>query len=325
MASDPPASGPPSPARNPAEDTVPPALVVTGLTRTFGRRVAVDDLSICVNPGDVYGFLGPNGAGKTTAIRCMLGLIKRDSGVVRIFGETDPVRARRHVGAMVETPAFHRWMTAEDNLKRALDLHGIADRSEIGRVLDLVGLAGREREAVGTYSLGMRQRLGIARALVARPRLMILDEPTNGLDPRGMKEVRDLLSKLARTEGLTILISSHLLAEIQLLCTRVGIIDKGRMIAEGEVEELVAGHGRILEVDIGSPTPEALHTALATLEGVRLLGDGEEGRLRIALEAGRPEAALQALVTRGIPIDAFVPVQRSLEDLFLRLTSQELT
>ena len=302
-----------------------PALVVKGLTRSFGRRVAVDDLSICVNPGDVYGFLGPNGAGKTTAIRCMLGLISRDSGTVEIFGESDPVRARRPVGAMVETPAFHRWMTAEDNLKRALDLHGISDRTEIGRVLELVGLAGRERERVGTYSLGMRQRLGIARALVSRPRLLILDEPTNGLDPRGMKEVRDLLSKLASTEGLTILISSHLLAEIQLLCSRVGIIDKGRMIAEGTVEDLVAGQGRVLEVDIGSARPEALRSHLTARTDVEIVGEGEEDRLRVALQTGSPDALLQSLVESRIPVHAFVPVQRSLEDLFLRLTSQELT
>lgn len=302
-----------------------PALEVTDLTRTFGRRVAVDKLSIRVNPGDVYGFLGPNGAGKTTAIRCMLGLIKRDSGHVKIFGETEPVKARRHVGAMVETPAFHAWMTAEDNLTRALDLHGISDRSEIPRVIELVGLAGREKEKVRTYSLGMRQRLGIARALVSRPKLMILDEPTNGLDPRGMKEVRDLLSKLARTEGLTILISSHLLAEIQLLCTRVGIIDKGKMIAEGEVEELVAGRGRVQEVDVGAPVPEALAEAVSRVPGARALGDGEDGRLRVALDDITPEALLKALMAEGLPINAFVPVQRSLEDLFLSLTSQELT
>jgi len=302
-----------------------PALEVSGLTRRFGGRVAVDALSIRVNPGDVYGFLGPNGAGKTTAIRCMLGLIRKDAGTVKIFGETSPVAARRHVGAMVETPAFHTWMSARDNLRRALDFHGSGGAADINWAIELVGLKGREDEQVRTYSLGMRQRLGIARALVARPKLMILDEPTNGLDPRGMKEVRDLLARLARTEGLTILISSHLLAEIQLLCTRVGIIEHGRMVAEGDVEELVAGKGRVQEVDVGASDPAALARAIEALDGVSVVGDGEEERLRVALDALSPAALNRALIERGLDIDAMVPIRRSLEDLFLDLTSREIT
>ena len=302
-----------------------PALEVTGLTRRFGGRVAVDDLSIRVNPGDVYGFLGPNGAGKTTAIRCMLGLIKKDAGTVRIFGESGPVAGRRQVGAMVETPAFHTWMSARDNLRRALDFHGHGDASDIDRCIELVGLKGREGEKVRTYSLGMRQRLGIARALVSRPKLMILDEPTNGLDPRGMKEVRDLLARLARTEGLTILISSHLLAEIQLLCTRVGIIEKGRMVAEGDVVDLVAGKGRIQEVDVGATNMDALATALESMAGVSVLGEGEDARLRVGLDAMTPADLNRRLVGEGIGVTAFVPIQRSLEDLFLDLTSKEIT
>jgi ABC-2 type transport system ATP-binding protein len=302
-----------------------PALEVAGLTRRFGSRVAVDALSIRVNPGDVYGFLGPNGAGKTTAIRCMLGLIRKDAGTVKIFGETSPVAARRHVGAMVETPAFHTWMTARDNLRRALDFHGSGDAADINWAIELVGLKGREDEKVRTYSLGMRQRLGIARALVSRPKLMILDEPTNGLDPRGMKEVRDLLARLARTEGLTILISSHLLAEIQLLCTRVGIIEHGRMVAEGDVEELVAGKGRVQEVDVGASDAAALTRAIEALAGVSVVGDGEEERLRVALDDMSPAALNRALVEQGLDIDAMVPIRRSLEDLFLDLTSREIT
>ncbi len=302
-----------------------PALEVVGLTRRFGARVAVDALSIRVNPGDVYGFLGPNGAGKTTAIRCMIGLIRKDAGTVSIFGESDPVAARRHIGAMVETPAFHPWMSARDNLRRALDFHGRGDAADINWAIDRVGLKGREDEKVQTYSLGMRQRLGIARALVARPKLMILDEPTNGLDPRGMKEIRDLLDNLARTEGLTILISSHLLAEIQLLCTRVGIIDKGRMIAEGDVAELLAGKGRVEEVDVGAADVAALRAALDAEPGATVVGEGEDGRLRVALEAVGPADLNRRLVQAGVEIDAFVPVRKSLEDLFLDLTSREIT
>ena len=238
------------------------ALVTEGLTRRFGARTAVNGLSLRVLEGDVYGFLGPNGAGKTTAIRCILGLIAKDAGSVRIFGESDPVASRRHVGAMVETPAFHTWMSGRDNLRRAADFAGQGDAADITRALGLVGLAARADEPVRTYSLGMRQRLGIARALVGRPRLLILDEPTNGLDPRGMKEVRDVLAHLARTEKLTIFISSHLLSEIEALCERVGIVQDGTMVAEGTVRELVAGKGAVAEVDIGAPDASALGAAL---------------------------------------------------------------
>lgn len=301
-----------------------PALVTKGLTRRFGSRTAVDNLTIEVQEGDTYGFLGPNGAGKTTAIRCILGLIKKDAGDVAIFGETG-IAARRHVGAMVETPAFHKWMSGRANLERAVAFAGVGDKSDIDRALELVGLKGREEEPVGTYSLGMRQRLGIARALVGRPRLLILDEPTNGLDPRGMKEVRDLLANLARTEKLTIFISSHLLSEIEALCSRVGIIEDGRMIAEGLVEELVAGKSSVQEVDVAASDMAALGKAIAALEGVELIGDGVEGRLRLGLEGRTVPQLNRALLDAGVEVEALVPVQKSLEDLFLALTRKEIT
>ena len=302
-----------------------PALVTEGLTRRFGERVAVDSLSIQVQPGDVYGFLGPNGAGKTTAIRCILGLIRRDAGRVSIFGETDPVRQRAHVGAMVETPRFFDWMSARGNLERAVAFAGNGDRSDIDRALQLVGLWGREEEQVRNYSLGMRQRLGIARALVGRPKLLVLDEPTNGLDPRGMKEVRDLLDQLAKTTQLTIFISSHLLDEIEKLCDRVGIIEHGRMIAEGRVSDLVAGQSGASTVEVGSSDAELLRTTLEALPGVTLDGDGLGGRLRARL-SGMDTPTLNAkLVQAGVPVTGLVPVERNLEQLFLSLTSKEIT
>jgi len=301
-----------------------PALMTRGLTRRFGSRTAVDDLSIEVQEGDTYGFLGPNGAGKTTAIRCILGLIKKDAGDVAIFGESG-LAARRHVGAMVETPAFHKWMSGRANLERAVAFAGVGDRADIDRALELVGLKGREEEPVGTYSLGMRQRLGIARALVGRPRLLILDEPTNGLDPRGMKEVRDLLANLARTEKLTIFISSHLLSEIEALCSRVGIIEDGRMIAEGQVDELVAGRSSVQEVDVAAVDMAALGRVIGGLDGVSLLGDGVEGRLRLGLDGLSVPGLNRSLLDAGIEVEALVPVQKSLEDLFLALTRKEIT
>ncbi len=298
------------------------ALVTEGLTRRYGQRTAVDALSIRILEGDVYGFLGPNGAGKTTAIRCILGLIRRDAGSVRIFGESDPVRQRRHVGAMVETPAFHQWMTGRANLERAAAFSGLGDIADIDRVLDLVGLAGRDREKVRGYSLGMRQRLGIARALIGRPRLLVLDEPTNGLDPRGMKEVRDLLAHLAREESLTIFVSSHLLSEIEQLATRVGIIEHGKLVREGTVAELVGSAGQ-QQVDVTVTDAYAAQRVIADLAGASVVAEGPP--LRVALDGVDISGLNRALVSGGVGVCGLSPVQRSLEELFLSLTSAELT
>lgn len=303
------------------------ALVTSGLTRRFGRRVAVEDLSLQVREGDIYGFLGPNGAGKTTAIRCMVGLLRADAGTVSVFGETDPVRQRAHVGALVETPAFHGWMSARANLELSAAYAGYSKAGPlIDEALARVGLGGRDREAVRGYSLGMRQRLGIARALVGQPRLLLLDEPTNGLDPRGMKEIRDLLKDLARG-GLTVFVSSHLLGEVEQLCTRVGILEKGRLVYEGDA----TGLGPVGQtsggdlVDVGVRDPAALAAALAKIPGATLAGDGEGGRARIRLDSLDSAALNKALVSAGVEVEALIPVERSLEDVFLALTSKEIT
>lgn len=301
------------------------ALVTEALTRTFGQRRAVSALNLRVEEGDVYGFLGPNGAGKTTAIRCMLGLLRMDAGTVRIFGESDRVRQREHVGAMVETPAFHPWMSGLDNLKRAAAFSGRGgSAASLLEALEQVGLRGRERERVSSYSLGMRQRLGIARALLGKPRLLILDEPTNGLDPRGMKEVRDLLSSLASDHQITIFISSHLLGEVEQLCTRVGIIDKGRLIAEGAPAELTARQQVVVE--LGAPDRAALQAALAQIPGAVVLGEGAHGRLRVSLSGTLGLGALnRALMSAGVELGALIPLTESLESLFLSMTSEDLT
>ena len=299
------------------------ALDVRGLTRTYGSRAAVRGLDLRVHAGDVYGFLGPNGAGKTTAMRCILGLIRKTEGTVRIFGEADPVRARRFVGAIVETPAFHDWMSGRENLALAAAFAGLgsdADR-EIARVLDRVGLTERAKDRAGTYSLGMRQRLGIARALLGGPRLLLLDEPTNGLDPRGMREVRELVRSLALHDRITVFLSSHLLAEVQAICNRVGILQDGTLRAEGPVDQLLAGRAEPQRiVEIGATQPTALAAALAAHPGVEVLGPGESGRTRVVLTDTTPAALLQALVRDDAGVEAFVPEQRSLEDVFLEVT-----
>lgn len=298
------------------------ALEVRGLTRRFGARVAVDDLHLTVLQGDVYGFLGPNGAGKTTAIRCMLGLIRRDAGAVTLFGERDETVARSLVGAIVETPAFHTWMSGVDNLKQAAAYAGVPRRRvahEIDRVLERVGLRERAQDRASTYSLGMKQRLGIARALLGSPRLLMLDEPTNGLDPRGMREVRDLVRSLALHDRITVFVSSHLLAEVQAMCNRVGIIQAGRLRAEGRVDRLLGGQEGADLVEVGGMEPDDLVAALAAVGGAEVVGRGRSGRVSVRCDVPAAEL-LRRLVTAGHPIAAFVPAERTLEDVFLEVT-----
>ena len=211
------------------------ALVTNELSRRFGQRVALDSLSIRVRRGEIYGFLGPNGAGKTTAIRCILGLIRADSGTTSVFGESDPVQRLRHIGAVVETPAFHPFLSGREALELSARYGGISVHS-VDEALDWVGLSERSHDRVSTYSLGMRQRLGLARALLGRPPLLVLDEPTNGMDPRGMADVRNRLLTMAADHGTTVFISSHLLSEVEKLCDRVGILHHGRLVAECAVD-----------------------------------------------------------------------------------------
>jgi ABC-2 type transport system ATP-binding protein len=298
-------------------------LQVRGLTRRFGTRVAVRYLDLTVQEGDVYGFLGPNGAGKTTAMRCILGLIRSESGTVEIFGQRGR-RALREVGALVETPAFHDWASGRENLRYSAAYAGIAAgavEAEIARVLDRVGLTERAGDPAGKYSLGMRQRLAIARALLGRPRLLLLDEPTNGLDPGGMREVRDLVRSLALHDKITVFLSSHLLAEVQAICNRVGILDEGTLKAEGDVAELLKGDGSpIRVVEVAAPI-EALTQAVTGWPEVEVEGPGAEGRLRLRLRGLEPAALNKRLVQAGVDVDALIPERRNLEDVFLEVTS----
>jgi ABC-2 type transport system ATP-binding protein len=300
------------------------SLVTTGLTRTFRGRRAVDDVSLTVREGDVYGFLGPHGAGKTTAIRCILGLMAPDAGRIEIFGQAASVATRAEVGALVETPAFHEWMTAADNLRVALDYRGRGNATDIDWALDRVGLLARAGDSVKTLSLGMRQRLGIARAILGRPKLLVLDEPTNGLDPRGMKDIRVLLQTLCKEEGITVFVSSHLLAEVELLCTRVGILERGRLVAEGTVKDLLAGVVGSAEVDVRARNRDRLVAVIPEIRGASQLPiEGEAVRLK--LDGIDVPALNKALVAAGIEVEALTPVEGSLEELFLHLTTKEIS
>ncbi len=299
---------------------------MSGLSRRYGARAAIQSLDLDVKVGDLYGFLGPNGAGKTTAIRCILGLINRDAGSVSILGDADPVRQRAEVGAMVETPQFHEWLSGRANLEVACAYAGRGDASDVDLALERVGLSDRAREQVRGYSLGMKQRLGIARALVGRPKLLILDEPVNGLDPRGMAEVRTLLKDLVRRDGLTVFVSSHLLAELEGMVNRIGIIDKGVLRAEGYLNELLAAAAGRVEVEVGVTDRVAALAALGRIPESELLGDGEEtGTLRLSLTGMDAASLNRALVTAGVGVVSLSTRTRSLEDLFLQVTGKDLT
>ncbi len=216
-----------------------PALAVSGLTRAYGSHTVVRQLELEVAPGDIYGFLGPNGAGKTTTMRMILGLIRKDAGSVSIFGIEDPVAARAQLGGIVEGPRFYPYLSGVENLRIFAAYSGGVSDSRIQQLLQMVRLKDRQDDPVRTYSLGMKQRLGVAQALLTEPKLLLLDEPMNGLDPAGVRELRDLIMRLRDDQGLTVFVSSHILKEVEGLCTRVGIIADGSKVAEGSASDLL--------------------------------------------------------------------------------------
>jgi ABC-2 type transport system ATP-binding protein len=299
-----------------------PIIETRELTKHFGTRAAVQALNLTVPSGCAFGFLGHNGAGKTTLIRLLLGLIQPDAGAIRIAGASvaehrQEVLAR--VGAIVEEPHFHRHMTARENLRVIAAVRGPEARARIEPALARVGLSDRAENRVGTYSQGMRQRLGVARCLLADPQLLILDEPMNGLDPGGILEFRMMIAELTG-EGRTVFLSSHLLDEIEKICQFSAVIDRGRLIGQGPTGELLGG-GRV-ELDIGCDDPWA---ALDVLDGhpavaqARATDDG----VRVDLADPNRAAAVNArLIEAGIAVFRFSPVRASLEDRFLEITSR---
>ncbi|GLZ41611.1 ABC transporter ATP-binding protein [Actinokineospora sp. NBRC 105648] len=287
-----------------------------GLTKRFGRITAVDGVDLDVRAGDRFGFLGPNGSGKTTLVRMLLGLVHATAGEIEVLGERMPAAAARvlpRVGAMVEGPAAYPHLSGRRNLS-LFDAAGPGGgrRGRVDRVEDAlarVGLSGVDKRAVSAYSLGMRQRLGLAAALLRGPSLLILDEPTNGLDPKGIREIRDLLIAL-NEGGTTVFLSSHLLAEVELLCTRVGIVDRGRMVLQDDLDNLRAPTGQVL---VRSPDVAAVAALLA---GRVVARDGEELTVRHA-----DAAELNAeLVRRGLRVSGIAELRRTLEQVVLEST-----
>jgi ABC-2 type transport system ATP-binding protein len=291
-------------------------IVTRGLTKRFGPVLAVDHVDLDVREGDRFGFLGPNGSGKTTVIRMLLGLVFATSGEIEVLGRPIPSRVREvlpKVGALVEGPSAYGHLSGRANLA-LIDAAGPAGgqrtrRRRVDEALDQVGLAGIDGRPVRKYSLGMRQRLGLAAALLRAPRLLVLDEPTNGLDPQGIREVRDLLVRLNEA-GTTMFLSSHQLAEVEQLCTRVGIVDRGRLVLQAELSTLQPVTGRVIV-----RTPDA-DRAAAELNGQIASRDGDQ----LVVTGMDPAALNTRLVTAGLRVIEIRPERNSLEDLVLELT-----
>jgi ABC-2 type transport system ATP-binding protein len=299
-----------------------PPVKARGLVKRYKEVLAVDQIDLNVHEGDVYGFLGPNGAGKTTTLRMALGLIMPSEGTVELFGR-DPTRAGARalegVAGFVEAPRFYPYLSARKNLELLAALDGAPAKEHIGEVLDVVELSPRAEHRVGGYSHGMRQRLGIAAALLRRPRLLILDEPATGLDPAGMRDMRLLIRQLA-DDGITVLLSSHQLPEVQELCDRVAIVDRGRVVYEGALAELrrQGGGGYRLRT-----TDDARALALAREQaGIEHVRSDEHG---LGFQAQENDVAglSISLARAGIGILALTPELATLEDLFFRLTESD--
>jgi ABC-2 type transport system ATP-binding protein len=299
-----------------------PIIEVDGLRKSYPRlrgapRMALDGLDLSVPDGGVFGLLGPNGSGKTTTIRCLLGLARPSGGQVRVLGRTLPdglpeVLAR--TGAIVEFPALFPTMTGRENLRLLGAVAGVG-RRRVDEVLEQVGLAARAGDTVRRYSLGMRQRLGLAAALLKDPALLVLDEPANGLDPAGIREVRELLRRLG-AEGRTVVLSSHLLAEVEQTCDAVAILSRGRGVASGPVADVLAGGADAVLVRVDDP-----RAALSALQRAGFAAEEAGGRLRVLVAAGRAGEITRALSAEGLWLTELRPEQERLEDWFLRLTA----
>jgi ABC-2 type transport system ATP-binding protein len=303
------------------------AIETRGLGKTFGARAALDGVDLVVPRGVAFGFLGANGAGKTTLIRLLLGLAEPTAGSMRILGHDMPrgrAAALGRVGAIIEEPRFHPHLTGRENLRVHAAARGRDAAGRIGASLERVGLSARADEKVKTYSLGMRQRLGVARCLLSDPELLILDEPLNGLDPAGILEMRRLIRELV-AEGRTVLLSSHLLDEVEKTCDVAAIVDQGRIVAQGTIDELV--NGGVRAIDIVAHGPAEVVRLLAAVPGVTRAAD-HEGAIRVTLSPEAPvdreivTALLRRLLAEGVDVERIAPVSSSLEDRFLTLTTR---
>ena len=295
------------------------AIEARGLVKRYGTITAVDRVDLTVQPGDVYGYLGPNGAGKTTSLRMLLGLIRPDAGSAKLFGR-DPLlegaRALDGVAGFVEAPRFYPYMSGRKNLELVAALDGGDAAARVDDALETVDLSSRQHDKVRGYSHGMKQRLGIAGALLRDPRLLLLDEPTTGLDPAGMRDMRALVHRLAG-EGITVLLSSHLMSEVEDLCDRVAIVSRGRVVYEGSLDELIAGTSNRYDLRTTDDGPAAVIARRAP--GITNVDTSTKGIALAGDERAVAALSLQ-LAQAGIGLRALVPRTATLEELFFRMT-----
>jgi ABC-2 type transport system ATP-binding protein len=296
-----------------------------GLTKRFGDNIAVNDVELLVPRGCAFGYLGPNGAGKTTLIRVLLGLTSADAGTMQLLGHRVPrdrAAALARVGAIVDEPRFHGHLTGRQNLQILAAAREPEAKDRVGPALERVGMLHRADDKVSKYSMGMRQRLGVAACLIGDPQLLILDEPMNGLDPAGMQDMRDMILSLV-AEGRTVVLSSHLLDEVERTCDAVAIVDRGKVIRQGAITDLLAGSSFVVEVECSDPA-----RAGALLAGTAIGGRVEVGTtgLGITLAAGTSRDVIaeinRVLVGGGIAVYRLQEIQTSLESWFLQVTSR---
>ena len=298
-------------------------IEVRHLSKKFGSVQAVSDVSFSVYKGDVFGFLGPNGAGKSTSIRCLNSLIQPDSGTVEIFGKAISTHRESilgRIGSIIEKPDFYKYLSAYRNLEIFSRISGKpSSKQEIYKMLDFVGLGGREGDKFAGFSHGMKQRLGIAQTLLHNPDLIILDEPTTGLDPQGIIDIRNLILRLKNEQNKTVLLSSHNLAEIELICNRMVIINKGRSIVEGNVSELMNGENLILRLE-ASPMPDAKNALLAWKPSL-LWDKVGDSSLQFPIEKSEIPGLTKFLIEHNIEIYS-LEAKRTLEDYFIKIVNQ---
>ena len=300
-----------------------PVVELKNVTKVIKGKKIIDNLTFNIQEGEVFGFLGPNGAGKTTTIRMIVGLMKISSGDILVCGKnvkSEYEDALRNVGGIVENPEMYKFLTGYQNLMQyARMIKGIT-KEKINEVIELVGLEDRIHEKVKTYSLGMRQRLGLAQSLLHEPKVMILDEPTNGLDPAGIREIRDHLRKLTKQKGMAVIVSSHLLSEMEMMCDRIAIIQKGKLIDVQKVHDFVYEDTKqkyFIEVELTENAKESLKTLQEY--SIKQVETGIE----VEIEKNQVPEFIQALIHAGIRIYEVKPMSKSLEDRFLEITSKE--
>lgn len=299
-----------------------PALQIQNVTKTFGKKTAVDKVSFDLFPGEVFGFLGPNGAGKTTIIKMVMGFVRPDEGTIIINGynrQTHYESAMASIGGIVENPEMYESLSARLNLQMYARLHNGVTKERIDEVIELVGLSERANDAIKKYSLGMKQRIGLAQALLHRPKVLILDEPTNGLDPAGIHQLRDILKQLAHEEGIAVMVSSHLLSEMQLMCDRIGIINHGKLLQICTIDELMHKAQSSSIYRIKTSNPVKAKEILSEKYNNRISNVNDD-TLDIEIEEDQINECVRTLVSSGSDILGVQKVESSLEEAFLEIT-----